>query len=64
MAAEGGHGEAKFRLYEQLSSRGDLNQARAWLGQKLTELDYGITFRDHITELYYGIRLRANITEV
>ena len=36
MAAEGGHGEAKFRLYEQLSSRGDLKQARVWLERAAT----------------------------
>lgn len=36
MAAEGGHGEAKFRLYERLSSQGDLKQARVWLERAAT----------------------------
>ena len=36
MAAEGGHGEAKFRLYEKFSSRGDLKQARVWLERAAT----------------------------
>ena len=31
MAAEGGHGEAKFRLFEYLSSQGDQKEARVWL---------------------------------
>ena len=36
MAAEGGHGEAKFHLYGRLSSQGDLKQARVWLERAAT----------------------------